>query len=425
MRLALIALAFFALPLAAQTPEDSSRFEALDAEIRAIASSGEVYFRQLDEAWDRAVVARQFGRADSVAALAELFLVETQGLSRDSVTWPSAADRFALGLLAGDLWAVRWLATDGAWWDTQSASTYPRSDLYLMGAPRLTVLPGPRYGLRPSTANTLRSDSTAVPERFAASGATPEEVDLARLAVRKLLLSRQWYGGSRDPRLTDVQEALNRSADAYLERYPTSTYGRWVREDVRLRYRADGSAGLYFTLGPGWGTGNLGEATKTSIAGELGFALRYKWWHSALSVHGGDLVVAETRVGTSGTDLVETDRLTVGLLGVEVGPRVALGGLDVLPYVAGGLLLQGVSAQDTDEPELSTYDPATRLGWGYGAALEYLGARPRRFGGTAIRLRVSRIYPRFDRGFETVLDGPITSVTFGVNFMGILRSRID
>ncbi|OZC03497.1 outer membrane protein [Rubricoccus marinus] len=424
MRFALLALALLSLPLAAQTPEDSLGFSDLEADIRATTFPGELYFRQLDEAWDRAIVAGQFGRADSVAVLAETYLVETQGTPRDSVIWPSIADRFALGLLAGDLWAVRWLAADGDWWSTPTSTWYPRTDVfYTVGTPRLTLLPGPRYGLRFSTANTLIRDSSEVPQRLAARGASEEELALARLAVAKLLVQPAWGGGYIDVSFSDAQKALNERADAFLERYPNTPYARFVREEVRVRYDVKGSVALTFGFGPGWGSGNLADATNTSIAGEISLGLRYKWGHAAFGIHGGDLNVAETRVGTDGTELVETDRLSVGLLSVEAGPRLAVGGLDVLPYVAGGLLLRGVSAQKTDDDPLSSYSPGTRLGWGYGVGLEYLGDRRRRYGGTAVRLRVSRIMPRFDRGFETVLDGPITSVTLGLSLAGMIRSR--
>ena len=427
MRFSLLALAFLSLPLAAQTPEDTLGFGALDAEIRATPISGDAYFRQLDEAWDRAMVAGQFGRADSVAVLAETFLIDTQGLPRDSVIWPSIADRLALGLLAGDLWAVQWLANDGDWWSTPTATPYPLTDMVMVdgGLPRLILLPGPRFGLRFSTANTLIRDSTAVPERLEASGATAEDAAMARLVIGKLLLQPPWGGGYIDTRLTDAQQALNRRADAFLAAYPGSRFERYVREEIRLRYRAEGSVAFYIGVGSGWGSQRLAEATDFSIAGELGVGFRYKWLHADLAAHGSDLRVTETRVGSDGRDLVDGDVLSVSLAGVQVGPRVALGGLDVLPYVAGGLLLQNVSSPEANEDPRSSYSPPIRPGWGYGVALEYLGGRQRRYGGTAVRLRVARIRPRLGRGFEDVLAGPVTSVTLGFSLSGILRSRVD
>ena len=64
---------------AAQTPDSLDAYEALDAEVRDLPLSGSLYYQQLGEAWDRAVVAGRYGRADSVAVLAETYAVETTG----------------------------------------------------------------------------------------------------------------------------------------------------------------------------------------------------------------------------------------------------------------------------------------------------------------------------------------------------------
>lgn len=397
MRLLVVAAALLAAlaPLHAQTAPDSSGFATLDAEIRATPLPGDLYYRQLAEAWDRAVVARQYGRADSVAVLAEAAIAETTGLDRDSLVWPSPGDRLALRLLSGDVAAVESLADPGTW-GALDPTQVPDAFLY-ESARQLVIRPLLGPTLRTSTANVLTQDSSAVVERLAARGADAEAVAAARLAIGKLLLQPVWLNHGRV--LSDAQIALNDRADAFLARYPGSRFGRFVREVIRLRYRVDGAVSLYL-------------------------GLRYGWLHADLGFHGTDLRVTESR-SIGRRSLVEGDRLTFGLLGVDVGPRVPLGGLDVLPYVSGGLLIQGTMGPSTDEPERSTYEPPNRPGWGYGLALEYLGGRSQRYGGVAVRLRVSRLVPQFSGGFEDTLDGPITTVSLGATLTGILRTRID
>ena len=424
---ALLALAPAALaqtdrPAPGVPPEASGGFDALDEEVRALGVPLDLYLTQLGEAWDRALVAQRYGRADSVAALAEQAILDTQGTSDEATIWPSAADRLALGLLAGDFWAVEWLREDGAWWETPTTAVLYSGDVWVVPALSRAYIPR-RFEVRRATANVLARDSAQVAGRLAGAGATPEMVAVARLAIGKVLAPPNWNVGGRDPELTPAQEALNDRVDAFLARFPGSAYERFVREEIRLRYRARGAISLFLGLGGGGATGNLDAITGPSIAGDIGIGVRYGFGHAEFGLFGSDLSIQETVVARNGDDLVDGDRLSFALLGVSVGPRLPLAGLDVLPHVSGGLLLQGVSAPGEDEFALSTYDPPVRPGWGYGIALEYVPTRASRYGAIGYRVRATRLFPDLD-GFEGALDGPVTSITAGVSLTGILRERV-
>ncbi len=425
MRLLLAAVLLgAALPARVQTAPDSSGFAALDAEIRASVIPRDLYERQLQDAWDRAVVARQYGRADSIAVLAEAAIAETTGLPSDSISWPGLGDQLAVGLLRGDRAALDALSNDGAWREHPVVTSFPPFNLVSYDvALRRALLVRNRFVLRASTRNVLAQDSSAAVARLATNGADEEAVAVARLAIGKFLLQPTWSDGFHDAELTDAQLALNERADAFLARFPSSRFEQFVREAVRLRYRADGTLSLYLGLGTGWAGKDLGGATGYSVAGEIGLGLRSGWFHTDAGFHGTDLRVTETRT-VGDESVVEGDRLTIGLLGVDVGLRVPIGGLDVLPYLSGGLLLQGTSGANANEPERSTYEPPNRLGGGYGVALEYLGDRSLRHGGTAVRARIGRLIPQFSDGFEDALDGPVTYASFGLTLSGVSRTRL-
>ncbi len=417
-RLALAAFFALASTAAAQTTPDSSGFDALDADIRASVLPDDLYRSQLEDAWDRAVVARRFGRADSIAVLAERLIVDTTGLPPGQVVWPGLGDRLAISLLQGDVAAVERLTDADGWRGSEAGRPFPLPMTHATRRRRPTTW----LSLRLSTANVLAQDSAQVAARLAASGADPLAVAVGRLTTRRLLVAPEWSASLRDPALTREQTALNRDADAFLARFPGSRFEPFVRTVIRVRYRVDGAVSFYLGIGSGWGAGTLGEATSYSVAGEMGVGVRYRWLHADAGFHGTDLQIAETRVA-GGETVHAGDRLTLALVGVDVGPRLALGGLDVLPYVAGGLLIQGTTGPNTRTPEGSTYEPPERLGWGYGVSLEYLGGRARRFGGVAVRVRAGRLVPRLDDRLG--LNDPVTYVSAGLTLTGVVRRRTD
>ncbi len=80
-----------------------------------------------------------------------------------------------------------------------------------------------------------------------------------------------------------------------------------------------------------------------------------------------------------GDDVIEQGgSYTTSFFGLEVGPRVVLGPIDLLPYVSVGVVDVNPLRNSDDEVERgSTWDPSSRLAFGYGFVSGFLSP-PRR-----------------------------------------------
>lgn len=411
----LIAFILLAPGLAAQTNPDG--FDRLEDEVRATVLEAEIYQRQLSVAYDLALAEGRYARADSVAVLARELLEEWPQLPFGASAWPSAADALALRFLRGDLAALDWIADGGRWW--QGFASEGRGGAVYTERPILYVR------VRESTKVALARDSARVLSDLMEEGATEEQEAAARLALAFLTSDTDWSArGGVDP---NDQTALNEGVDRFLLWYPESAYARFLRETVRHRYRPGGALVLYLDVGGAAPEATLGEATAFPFGFNVGFGLRGGLWNVELASHSAVLELDETLVNANGEEIVEGETLGIHLVGLSGGPRLALGDVDVLPYVSAGVLAQDITADGGENaPVFSTYEPPTRVGWGYGLALEYVVARGRPTWGQRLGLRagVNRLHPHLNRGFEDLLGGSVTTFTVGIAAAFVVHDRV-
>ncbi|MEM1056036.1 MAG: hypothetical protein AAGI52_10955 [Bacteroidota bacterium] len=423
MRLALLALAFLLLAPASAAQEDSgqegSGFDRLSLEIRKRLDADALFSRQLDAAYTDAIRSSRYARADSIAVLARLSSVDDFGLPYDSLAWPSPADALALRFLRGDPAALDWIAEDGRWWggfltyDGEALIEYSPGDVHATAA------------IRPASQVALNRDREQILDLLREAGATAEDEAAVRLALSRLGGGHVW----RDPVYTLIsgQDALNDTADAFLAQYPDSRYERYVRREVRHRFRLVSRYAIHGGIGAGAGDGGLGSETKAGGGAALAVGVRAPWWHADLGFRGTALPIRESIV-RSGGELVESEAIGVWILGVSTGPRIATEFFEVMPYVTGGFRAQDISVsflEDAEDVErLSTYDPPNGLSWGYGLGLEFpLVAEEDESMRIGLRIDVGRLHTQFDGGFEDLLAGGITTATVGLTLTEFLMRR--
>lgn len=419
MRRLLVVLALAAPALAAQDITPGDDLDRLDAEIRASALAEEIYYLQLRAAYDLALIDGRYARADSVALLARLAWERTYDLPVESTAWPSSLDALALRFLRADRAALEWIAAGGRWWGGFT-------DPWLYGQGRYLPRRGPER-VSPAMREALARDASRALDLLVQNGATPEEAAAASLAMAYLAGTPAPSSMVPSGISVEDQRRLNEGADRFLAQYPESRFGRFIRERIRYRTRPSGAFVLYLDMGGLYPEGELDTGTISQVALNIGLGLRERVWHADATVRGAILEVGETRSNEGGERLVEGERLGIYLLGLSGGPRLSVGNLDVLPYATVGVMAQDVYSEEQDEPLLSSYEPPTTPGVGYGLALEYVFGRARpewgeRFG---IRASVNRLHPRFNRGFEDLLGGGTTTVTLGVAIALVDHERMD
>lgn len=412
MRLAPLLALLFAAPLTAQP---ATGYDRLADDLRQSETDGAQVAR-FEQAWDEAVADGRYARADSIAVLARVDAEAVTGVAYDSLAFPTPADALALRFLRGDPAALDWIADGGRWWagfltwDGEAVLTYQ------MGREAWLVWP------REATREAIGRDSARAVDLLLSVGASGADVEAARLAMARLGAEVEW-GASRVE--VEGQDDLNRAADRFLAEHPRNRYQAFVRREIRRRYAEIASAALYFDLGGAGAAGSLGEGTDVSIAIGAGAGVRLPRWHAGLSIRGGQLPFQQTAFSPRGT-IEDGESLSALLFGLEAGPRLTLGPLDALPYVAGGYLLQTMAAPSEDQPVYSTYEPPDRLSWGYGLALEVnLGTTPGEFTGRAIRLGVHRLHPQLSGAFADEFSGAMTTVTVGFSSSLLAEERVD
>lgn len=412
MRLTPLLALLIAAPLAAQP---ATGYDRLADDLRQSAADG-VTVARFEQVWDEAVADGRYARADSIAVLARVDAEAATGVAYDSLAFPTPADALALRFLRGDPAALDWIANDGRWWggfltwDGEAVLTYQ------MGREAWLVWP------REATREAIARDSARAVDLLLSAGASGADVGAARLALARLGAEVEW-GASRVQ--VEDQDDLNRAVDRFLEEHPRSRYEAFMRREIRRRYTEVASASLYFDLGGAGAEGSLGEGTDLSIAIGAGAGVRLPRWHAGLTIRGGQLPFHQTAFSPRGT-IEDGESLSALLFGLEAGPRLTLGPLDALPYVAGGYLLQTMAAPSEDQPVYSTYEPPDRLSWGYGLALEVdLGSTPGEFTGRAIRLGVHRLHPQLSGAFADDFSGAMTTVTVGFSSSLFAEERVD
>ena len=337
-------------------------YGALDAEIRAGVEPLRLYLGQASVAFDAAIDAGRFARADSIATLAETRVSERTGTDREALAWPTVLDRLALAMLLEDPVVLDVLA-GGAWkqpWDLSDGGL-ESSDI---------VFHEETWGYRHRWYPVLRpSVDAAVRAHYLERriGETEEEHAVVHLAARSWTVASPW-ASSLPHRVSTDREALNADALAFLSRYPESRYRSFVRQSVLVRYEANASAGAVLAGGMASTSGGLGERTEDVFALDVGLDLRARWWHLGLTAHGGSFdVPVAFEVGTERAEAEERYQLL--LAGLEGGPLVRVGWAEVMPYVAVGQVNLLPTQSGGSPVHGSTFNPPAHLGLGYGVKL--------------------------------------------------------
>ena len=116
-----------------------------------------------------------------------------------------------------------------------------------------------------------------------------------------------------------------------------------------------------------------------------------------------------------GDDVIEQGgSYTTSFVGLEVGPRVVLGPIDLLPYVSVGVVDVNPLRNSDDEVEHgSTWDPSSRLAFGYGLTADFY---PLPGGSTwlALRARLGGVAPNLGTRQGVDFGGQVGFLTMGI-----------
>ena len=418
-------LACLAVPVVAQTPPEPepvpapprsrpadpparpsipAGYEALADQIRDEVDPLLLFLIRSTQAFDDAVEAGAYARADSIATLVEA-RVQRPG---QQAVWPSAEDRFALEYLRGDPTLAARLAERGPFLRELAEALDGSDELVqlLFGDPMVRV--AVESPVRPGVAAAL----------YDALGARQDEPDGEEAAFLDLA-ARAWALGPPPVgprwRPSALRESLNEDATAFLDRYPGSRWEDYVRTAVRHVYVSGLSQVASIAFGASSPEGPLAERTDGApFAIDLAYDLRGRFWHAGLGLEVGYVDIPEG-FEAGGGRAEAGERYQLGFIGVEGGPRARLGPIDALPYAGVGVALPLATNENGAPPQGSTFEPSERVGLSYGVKL---GVGPRRpFGlGVGLMARLGWLAGGLGEVQGADLSGPLRIATVGVSF---------
>lgn len=432
-------LPLFFLLAASASAQDvlaDSAYRRLETEVQSVAQPLTRLVANAYIVLDEAMVTQWYQRADSIITLVTAHIVANRKAAATPIFWPGLAEHIALGLVLGEPTSFDLLSDDGAWWQArlESVATSPFLGHY---GPQVVSLYGdyndeldrrptfePRISLRGSFRSALSKEHGGVLVKLTSAGATVEQQALAPLVIAVFLEAQDFFYWQPRPAFSPEQDRLNEAADDFLLAYPESQYGEFVRRHVRKRYRPGPALGGAMAFGGGSPAGALGSRFEGGLGFEISLDWRDRNYHVGLTMHGAEQRVRDRFV--VGEDVAERDEnYQVLLIGLEGGPRVEFGRLDLQPYLAGGIVrIMPTKNSDGEIEHGSTWDPSTRLSYGYGLKTDLTLFSPRQYK-WALRARLGRVAPGLGVRDGVDLSGPLSFFTIGISARMQAYTRVE
>lgn len=281
------------------------------------------------------------------------------------------------------------------------------------------------FDLRSAFFFALEKDRDLVPFFLARAGATEEQLVFASLVISAIIENQFLYDYYHFPYISEEQERINYEADAFLLEYPDTPYGMFVRRYIRKRYRRSSTAiGVSFGLGDSSVGGDYGSLFDGG--GMLGFNadFRNKAYHIGFTV----LVISSgvrNRADIGDQAIEQNEGYGTNYVGLDVGPRVLIGPLDLQPYVSAGLVdVSPLKNPDGEVSHGSTWDPGWKFGYSYGlkVGIPVLSGQLTRL---AVRARAGWIAPNLGTIDGVGLGGQVAFFTLGGSILFRGYERVE
>lgn len=255
-------------------------------------------------------------------------------------------------------------------------------------------------------------------DRVNNSNLSKEEKEVLRLTLNKELIDLENY--------EEEQQAINREADFFLEKYPESKYSEYIGSYVREVYTFSRHAWGFF-LGLGYNDYTAGLGKEYSPNFDINMTFEY-YRDNILLAFSMDL----------GLGTIRNDRFIRGEYDWEKGDRADSYFADLLlgyqllpmrrvlitPFVSGGISGITPSTGDLDRADIGTrsdvrYGLGHTFNYGVGVNFDHYTLAKGTFEGTILRFRVGYKELGWEKQYET-LDGGVWY--FSVGFGGVLRT---